>query len=203
MSNGTLRPLRVLPILLLVGGAGACDSPLTIQPSDPEATLAGDRNLPLAAGRNGGRIAFSSARDGNPEIYVMNADGSDLVRLTNHPAPDVNVAWSPNGKQLAFTSSRDGNPEIYLINADGTGLVNLTVHPAPDDRAAWSPDGRKIAFATMRDGNAEIYVMNADGTKPTNLTHHSRRRRQSNIRRLGDGAGSHPSERHDSETGFP
>src|SRR3989442_7570494 len=65
------------------------------------------------------KIAFGSDRDGNPEIYVMNADGSGVTRLTNNPATDFQLAWSPDGTKIAFRTDRDGNWEIYVMNADG------------------------------------------------------------------------------------
>src|SRR5437016_4483694 len=67
-----------------------------------------------------GRIAFVSNRDGNNEIYVMDANGSGVTRLTNNAAGDSGPAWSPDGTQIAFSSSRDGNAEIYAMNADGS-----------------------------------------------------------------------------------
>jgi len=65
-------------------------------------------------------IAFHSGRDGNFEIYVMNADGTNPTRLTNNPAFDALPAWSPDGTKIAFFSDRDGNGDIYVMNADGT-----------------------------------------------------------------------------------
>src|SRR5262245_47152546 len=65
------------------------------------------------------RIAFASSRDGNAEIYMMNADGSHLTNLTNNPADDGSPVWSPSGHQIAFVSSRD-NGGIYVMNADGS-----------------------------------------------------------------------------------
>ena len=62
----------------------------------------------------------------------MNADGSGITRLTNHPELDSNPAWSPDGRRLAFHSSRDGNWEIYVMNADGSGITRLTNHPELD-----------------------------------------------------------------------
>jgi len=117
-----------------------------------------------------GQIAFGSARDGNPEIYVMNANGSGQVNLTNNPADDYGAAWSPDGSRIAFHSGRDGNLELYVMNADGPGQVNLTNNPGYDVSPVWSPDGSKIAFSSTRDGNPEIYVMNADGSGQVNLT---------------------------------
>jgi Tol biopolymer transport system component len=116
------------------------------------------------------KIVFSSARDGNNEIYVMDADGSGQTRLTSNPAADGYPAWSPDGSKIAFTSDRDGNLEIYVMNADGTGQTRITNNAAADVYPAWSPDGSKIAFTSNRDGNLEVYVMNANGSGQTNLT---------------------------------
>jgi Tol biopolymer transport system component len=128
---------------------------------------------PDPASAVGGQIAFVSDRDGNAEIHVMDADGSDPRRLTNHTASDDMPAWSPDGSQIAFVSYRDGNYEIYVMNADGSDPRRLTNHSAADYTPAWSPDGGRIAFASGRDGNAEIYVANADGSDPRRLTDHS------------------------------
>jgi len=126
---------------------------------------------------DGTRIAFMSDRDGNVEIYVMNAApleggtrGSNAVNLTKNWANDSRPAWSPNGQRIAFASDRWGNSEIYVMNADGSNAMNLTDNAADDFQPAWSPDGTRIAFTSDRDGNWEIYVMNADGSGQTNLT---------------------------------
>lgn len=117
-----------------------------------------------------GRIAFVSDRDGNFEIYIMNADRSEQKRLTNHPADDIIPQWSPDGTRIAFISSRDGNEEIYIMNADGTQLVNLTNNPAQDKAMAWSPEGTRIAFESDRDNHSNIFLMNADGSDLIKLT---------------------------------
>jgi Tol biopolymer transport system component len=71
-----------------------------------------------------GRIAFYSDRDGDFEVYLMNADGSAQIRLTTHPGFDGVPALSPDGTRILFEMTRDGNSEIYLINADGTEPVS-------------------------------------------------------------------------------
>ena len=125
------------------------------------------------------QIAFSSRRDGNSEIYVMNADGTNQRRLTNNRANDWFPAWSPDGRRIAFVSERDGHvhaqhgwptSEIYVMAADGSHPQNITNDPSDDREASWSPDGKRIVFASRRDGNYEIYVMAADGSNPQNLT---------------------------------
>ena len=131
-------------------------------------------NMSAAWSPDGSKIAFTSWRDGYPEIYVVNANGTGLMRLTNHATGSGNAAWSPDGRKIAFDSGRDDNQaDIYVMNTDGSGVTRLTSNSTYDLSPAWSPDGRKIAFETDRDGNREIYVMNADGTGVTRLTSHS------------------------------
>ena len=95
---------------------------------------------------NATKIAFSSARDGNHDIYVMNADGSNRTRLTDNSAIDLNPSWSPDGSMIAFSSDRDGKMgrwtvpnEIYVMNADGSNQTRLTNNPADDTEPSWSP----------------------------------------------------------------
>jgi Tol biopolymer transport system component len=120
------------------------------------------------------KIAFISCRDGNDEIYVMNADGTVVAQLTNLPTYHLHPAWSPNGTSIAFVSARDGNEEIYVMNADGTDTVRLTNNPGRDFYPSWSPDGSRIAFVSDRDGNEEIYLMDDDGSRQVNLTSNER-----------------------------
>jgi Tol biopolymer transport system component len=122
---------------------------------------------------DGKLIAFVSNRDGNDEIYVMNADGSNQRRLTDTPSSDSEPNWSPDGKYIAFDSNRDGNTEIYVMNADGSNQRRLTNDTIDNFQPDWSPDGKNIAFVSNRDGNREIYVMNADGSNQTRLTNNT------------------------------
>ena len=122
---------------------------------------------------DGQKIAFVSRRDGNNEIYVMNADGSNPIRLTNQPADDFAPGWSPDGTKIVFVSDRDqeaGITDLYIMNADGSGVTRLTHDTFLDYSPDWSPDGKKIAFRSHHDGPADIYVINVDGSGLTNLT---------------------------------
>jgi Tol biopolymer transport system component len=76
-------------------------------------------------------IAFNSNRDGNQEIYVMNADGSDPVRLTFNAAEDARAGWSPDGKQIVFDRRVEtGHFEVFVMNADGADQTRLTTSVA-------------------------------------------------------------------------
>ncbi len=121
-------------------------------------------------------VAFYSARDGhsNKQIYVMNPDGSNPVRVTYDVASDVDPDISPNGQQIVFTSNQTetGNNNIFVRERNGV-VRNLTNDPiAIDEWARWSPDGKQIVFDSNRNGGVfEIYVTNADGSgTPTRLT---------------------------------
>ena len=131
---------------------------------------------------DGRRIAFHSNRDGADgvfNIYVMNADGSNVTRLTNRLKSGWNPAWSPDGRRISFYSLRAGNLDIYVMDADGADVTRLTNHPGQNagqnvvpQPHAWSPDGSHIAFSSFRAGNFDIYVMDTDGSNVTRLTNH-------------------------------
>jgi hypothetical protein len=146
----------------------------TMEPDGSDQTKIDDSGATPVYSPNGEKIAFTTFRDGNDEIYVMNADGSGATRLTNNPAIDYHPAFSPNGQQIVFASRRDGNYEIYVMDADGTDQTRLTNNSVTDDHPIFSPDGQKIVFISQRDGTGnEIYTMNADGSAPTRLTNNS------------------------------
>jgi len=111
-----------------------------------------------------GEIAFVSDRDGGYQIYLMNADGTDVRQLTHGPGENAKPAWSPDGSQIAFTSDRDGNREIYIMQSDGSGQLNFTRYPGDDHSPAWYPDGSAIAFVNNFEGSDEAVVLNLDGT---------------------------------------
>lgn len=93
------------------------------------------------------KVTFTSKRDGNAEIYIMNTDGSEQINLTQHPAEDYNPTWSPNGKQILFSSDRDGIFDLYLMDADGTNVRKVFESSKYRWEPAWAPDGKRIAYA--------------------------------------------------------
>ena len=92
------------------------------------------------------KILFTSSRDGNREVYIMNPDGSEQVRLTQHPANDLSAVWSPTGEQILFISDRDGVRDLFLMDPDGTNVRRVFKKEVYRGRPAWSPNGTQIAY---------------------------------------------------------
>jgi tol-pal system beta propeller repeat protein TolB len=116
---------------------------------------------------DGQHVAFVSDRDGNPEIYVMEADGGAPVRLTYDPADDEDPVWSPDGQLIAFHSNRKGSYDIFAMTPDGARTFRLTDTRTHDRHPAWSPDGQYLAFEMDR---RDIYILRLDGADFFNLT---------------------------------
>ena len=116
------------------------------------------------------KIVFTSMRDGNYEIYVMDSNGGNQVNLTDDPAVDWSPTWSPDGDRIAFVSSRGTYFHIYTMDSDGRNLIQLTKE-SNDSDPAWSPDGAKIAFTRPIERKNQVWVMDVDGGNPVQLTH--------------------------------
>ena len=94
------------------------------------------------------------------QVYVIDADGSNLKMITRSPNSAFVPKWSADGTAITFVIEYDGlRANIFEISADGGNLKRLTAGPKFDGRPAYSPDGTKLAFESNRNGNYEIYVM--------------------------------------------
>ena len=125
--------------------------------------------------KTGAQIAFVSGRTGLPQIYTMEADGTNVQRMTDQGYA-VSPNWSPNGQFLTFSWMRKygpgmpGSNDLYLMDIASKQFVQLTHDGSRNDFPCWSPDGRHIVFQSNRSGNEQIWSMLADGTKVTQLT---------------------------------
>jgi len=117
------------------------------------------------------RVALSSNRGGSYDLWVMDADGRNLRRLTTDPGTEGEPAWTPDGARIVYTASpKTGFPQLASIRTDGTDNRALTM-PAGGNRSAdVSPDGASVAFVSTRDGNSKIYTMALDGGGQRRLT---------------------------------
>jgi TolB protein len=147
-ADGVTRSMRLVPLLFVVLFSGtAAASP----PSE-----------------GSGRIAFWSDRGGDPDVFTMNPDGSDVQNLGRVEWGDKRASWSPDGNQIVYDSWFAGHREfdLWVMNADGTGKRQLTTSPLRDVLPAWSPDGRWIAFTRKRPQSLaeDIWLIRPDGT---------------------------------------
>ena len=115
------------------------------------------------------RIVFASNRDGDWDIYSMDANGDNLVQLTDHPASDEVPACSPDGRRIVFRSERDLTPDLYVMGSDGNNVIRLTQDNFREGRPSWSPDGTKMVFSSSCKINCDIFTMDADGNDRTRL----------------------------------
>ena len=130
---------------------------------------------------DGNLIAFASNRDTGPpynpynlDIYVMNADGSNIRRIVDDPEYDVSPQWSPDGRKIVFVTGRNGNFDVYEMNADGTDQRNLTAdNDKGDGSPVWSHDGNNIAFSRRIDGKKQIFIMDAHGGNLKRVTNNA------------------------------
>jgi Tol biopolymer transport system component len=160
---------------------------LTTAPGyDAEATIS----------RDGGRIVFTSVRDGDLDIYSMNSDGSDVRRLTDEPGYDGGPFYSADGSKIVYRAHhpkdeeeiadyqrllaqnliRPGNLEIWVMDADGSNKRQITDNGAANFAPFWHPDGKRIIFASNlanpRGRNFDLYLINEDGTGLEQVTFH-------------------------------
>ncbi len=156
----------------------------------PDTTSASDP----AFSPDGSRIAFVSQRDGNAEIYIMNADGTGSTRVTNDPQPDGRPSFTPDGQALVFHSARNGGKQqIWAVNVDGSGVTQLT-RDSVNSSPTISPDGQTIAYVSTRNKDTDIWLMARDGSNQRQFTR-SPQQRESEPRFLRDGTLAYLAER--------
>jgi TolB protein len=136
----------------------------------PERHIIESDGLNMGASVCGGRVFFTSTRDGNSEIYSAALDGSRVRRLTNDPAIDVSPACGPDGR-IAFVSNRHGGPQIFVMNANGGDVQRVTFRGYHNQTPAWCPDPHRplIAF-TGRDESMDIFTVNLNTQEYTRIT---------------------------------
>ncbi len=163
MDTRPVIPMATVLLLAACSGGSAPHRPdPTVKPRASSFTATGTRS---AVTLLSGRIVFDNFHD----VWSINADGTDLTRLTKSPWPEFDATWSPDGTRIAFRSEPKGDQEIWLMNADGSGPHRLARGLSP----AWSPDGSKIAYASPGDIPCPpgrglrctgVSIMNADGS---------------------------------------
>ncbi|MGZ3722736.1 MAG: translocation protein TolB [Bdellovibrionales bacterium] len=117
-------------------------------------------------------ILLTLSQEGNPDIFKMSVDGTDIKAITHGPSHSMNVepAVSADGSKIAFSSDRGGRPMVYVMNSDGSGAKRLTFAGAYNSSPSWSPDGKTIAFAGQDKDHFDIFTMGADGSNLKRLT---------------------------------
>ena len=118
---------------------------------------------------DGRTLAVSSDRNGNPDLWLMPADGGEMRAITTDPTPDWGPSWSPDGKQMAFYAYRSGNRDVWVLPLDGGPARQLTHDPAADTMPRWSPDGREILFKSWRSPSIGIWIVPAAGGEPRQI----------------------------------
>ncbi len=119
---------------------------------------------------DGNKIVFSSSRDGNQDIYIMNADGSGQKRLAGTAQSDYYPTFTPDGKKILFDSYGKKTAAIFIMNIDGTDIKTLSDPLEFNTDPIMSPDQSKILFYSNRDGIDQIYVMDHDGDNQKRIT---------------------------------
>jgi len=115
---------------------------------------------------DGSTLVFSLYRDEIFDIYLLDLDSRNMIRLTDDEARDLEPSWSPDGERIAFISDRGGNYDLYVINRDGTEERQITDTDTTDQYPAWSPDGSYIAYlAKAAHGGDVVHIARADGCK--------------------------------------
>jgi len=120
---------------------------------------------------DGSKIAFTSYKEHNPDIYIVSLLEKSYTRVSGYIGLNTTPAFSPDGTTLALTLSKDGNPELYLLRIKDGSLTRLTRNSRIDTSPAWSPNGRELAFVSDRSGQPQIYIIDREAIDLRRLTY--------------------------------
>jgi len=120
---------------------------------------------------DGSRLVYVATRDGQPQIWVMDADGSNPARLTNAPGPHGGPVFTADGQGVVYHALRTGHQQIFVQSITGSDAIQLTQEPNTNSDPTVSPDGETIAFVSSREGNNDIWLMSKDGSNQRAFTH--------------------------------
>jgi serine/threonine protein kinase len=184
VTPSATSPLEALPTTIPAGGGvpavtvgptntrSVLPTPTATQPATlthtPTSTASATLMRPTPPFQ--GQIAFASNRDGFSDLYVVDADGRNMRRLTSNQTYDWAPRWAPDGRRLAFVANPDGQDDVYIMDVPSRQITRLTRDTAKDNYPCWTPDGRSIAFSSNLYGNWDIFVINADGRNRRQLT---------------------------------
>lgn len=174
-STGPVDPLSKVPDFIYVSDAGGSAQLYTWKKGVTAlfpGSVAGDAEPQSAAGK----IVFTSYRisAANPEIFIVNLDGSNALRLTTDTHTDHQPSLSPDGSTVVFSSTRSGTSRIWTMGADGSNQTALNTGSdadVPESAPRYSPGGGRILFSSPRTNTTQIWIIPAAGGTPTQVTH--------------------------------
>jgi TolB protein len=133
----------------------------------------GSDNVSPAFSPDGQRVAFASGRSGHPEVYIADADGTNVDLLTEFdPGPQnyrSNPDWAPDGRLVAFQALVGGQFQVMTVEVRGRGVKRLTAEGRNED-PSWAPDSRHLVVTSTRTGTAQLFVVDAESGRARQLT---------------------------------
>jgi TolB protein len=128
------------------------------------AELKGNNSAP-AWSPDGNKLALALSRDGLTQIYTINADGSDLKKITSSTSIDTEPRFSPDGETLYFTSDRSGEPQIYRIGIEGGEAKKVSFNGSYNISPRISPDGKLLAYISRREGRYQLFTLDLSNSQ--------------------------------------